>query len=92
MEVTGSRVILALQIEAEAREGNGPGHDRAASQAELRGGWASPDSQSHVLPSPAPPIRLWSGRAENSQQTVRITDYVLYCTPENNITLYINRS
>ena len=38
MEVTGSRIIQALQMEAEAREGRGPGRDHAAIHAELRMG------------------------------------------------------
>lgn len=90
MEVTGSRVILAPQMEAEAREGKGPGHHHAAVPTELRGGWAPAGSQSHILPSPVPPIRLWSGRAENNERSVRITDYALYRIPENNITVYTN--
>lgn len=73
MEVTGSSIILTLQVEADGREGEGPGQGHPEVRAELGREWGSPDSQSHVLPSPVPPIRLRPGRDGRNQQTVRIT-------------------
>ena len=62
MEVIGSGIVLTLQMEAEGREGKGPGQGHPEVHAELGREWGSPDSQSHVLPSPVPPIRLRAAR------------------------------
>lgn len=57
MEVISSSYVLSMQMEAEAREGKGLAKVMLSfMQTWVRMG--SPNSQNHILPLLAPPIRL----------------------------------
>ena len=72
MEVIGSGIVLALQMEAGGREEMGPGQghpEMTLCGAEGRMGVTGLPKP--ILPSPVPPTGLWAGRGG---RTIRITD------------------